>query len=93
MKQTPLSYWEAAKIGLLLSASIACLCLIFWPESRSMTILSINATLVVILTGIMGALAGQLLLKTHRGAWLGAGVTLVLLFWWLYSIASNMRLE
>jgi hypothetical protein len=35
MEQSQLTNWEAAKIGLLLSAGVATLFLIFWPASRS----------------------------------------------------------
>lgn len=93
MKQTKLTNWEAAKIGLLLSAGVAFLLLIFWPASRYFTIFSVNAMVVVILFGSTGALAGRFLSRTRNGAWWGAGITLFLLFWWLYTIASNVPLD
>ncbi len=89
MNQTQRPYWEAIKIGFLLSAAISILAFIFWPASWSFTIFSLNAPLAVALFGILGALAGQLFLKTQKGAWMGAAITLVLLFWWLYAIAST----
>ena len=92
MKQRQLTNWEAAKIGLLLSAGVAFL-LIIWPDSRYFTIFGVNAMIVVILFGITGALAGRFLSRTRKGAWLGAGITLLLLFWWLYTIASNVPLD
>lgn len=93
MKQTPLTHWETAKIGLLFSASVAFLLLIFWPDSRNFTIFGVNAMVVVILFGSTGALAGRLLSRTQKGAWWGAGITLFLLFWWLYTIASDVPLD
>jgi len=35
----------------------------------------------------------RFLSRTRKGAWLGAGITLFLLFWWLYTIASNVPLD
>jgi len=93
MKQTQLTHWEAIKIGLLLSAGVTFLSLIIRPDSRYFTIFSVNAMIVVILFGITGALAGRFLSRTRKGAWLGAGITLFLLFWWLYTIASNVPLD
>ena len=93
MKQRQLTNWEAAKIGLLLSASVAFLFLIIRPDSRYFTIFSVNAMIVVILFSIIGALAGRFLSRTWKGAWLGTGITLFLLFWWLYTIASNVPLD
>jgi len=93
MKQTQLTQWEAIKIGLLLSAGVTFLSLIIRPDSRYFTIFSVNAMIVVILLGITGALAGRFLSRTWKGAWLGAGITLFLLFWWLYTIASNVPLD
>ena len=93
MKQTQLTQWEAIKIGLLLSAGVTFLFLIIRPDSRYFTIFSVNAMIVVILLGITGALAGRFLSRTWKGAWLGAGITLFLLFWWLYTIASNVPLD
>jgi hypothetical protein len=93
MKQTQLTYWEAGKIGLLLSAGVTFLFLIIRPESRYFTIFGVNAMIVVILFGATGALAGRLLSSTRKGAWLGAGITLFVLFWWLYTIASNVPLD
>ena len=94
MKQKiELTNWEAAKIGLLLSAGVTFLFLIIRPDSRYFTIFSVNAMIVVILFGITGALSGRFLSRTRKGAWLGAGITLFLLFWWLYTIASNVPLD
>ncbi len=93
MKQTQLSNWEAAKIGLLLSAGVTFLSLIIRPDSWYFTIFSVNAMIIVILFGITGALTGRFLSRTQKGAWLGAGITLFLLFWWLYTIASNVPLD
>ena len=93
MKQTQLNHWEAIKIGLLLSAGVTFLSLIIRPDSRYFTIFGVNAMIVVILFGITGALAGWFLSRTRKGGWLGAGITLFLLFWWLYTIASNVPLD
>ena len=93
MKQTQLTQWEAIKIGLLLSAGVTFLSLIIRPDSRYFTIFSVNAMIVVILFGLTGALSGRLFSRTRKGAWLGAGITLFLLFWWLYTIASNVPLD
>ena len=93
MKQTQLTQWEAIKIGLLLSAGVTFLFLIIRPDSRYFTIFGVNAMIVVILFGIPGALAGRFLSRTRKGAWLGTGITLFLLFWWLYTIASNVPLD
>jgi hypothetical protein len=92
MKQTQLTYWEAIKIGFLLTAGVTFLSLIIQPASRYFTIFGVNAMIVVILFGITGALSGRFLSRTRKGAWLGAGITLFLLFWWLYTIASNVPL-
>jgi hypothetical protein len=93
MKQTQLTQWEAGKIGLLLSVGVTLLSWIIQPDSWSFTIFSVNAMIVVVLFGIAGALAGRFLSRTRQGAWLGAGITLLLLFWWLYIIASNVPLD
>ena len=93
MKQIQLTNWEAAKIGLLLSAGVAVLSLIIRPDSLYFTIFSVNAMIVVTLFGITGALVGRFLSRTRKAAWLGAGITLLLLFWWLYTIASNVPLD
>ncbi len=93
MKQIQLTNWEAAKIGLILSAAVSFLFLIIRPDSWRFTIFSVNAIIVVALFGIVGALVGRVLSKTRKGTWLGAGGTLVLLFWWLYAIASNVLLD
>jgi hypothetical protein len=93
MKQIQLASWDATKIGLLLSAGVAFLFLIVRPDSWSFTIFGVNAIIIVALFGIIGALAGRFLLRTQKGAWLGAGLTLILLFWWLYTIVSNAPLD
>jgi VIT1/CCC1 family predicted Fe2+/Mn2+ transporter len=93
MKQRQLTNWEAAKIGLLLSAGVAFLFLIFWPASRGFTIFGTNAVIVVLAFGIAGALLGRLHSKTAKGAWIGATITIFVLFWWLYRIASNVPLD
>jgi hypothetical protein len=76
-----LTNWEAAKIGLLLSAGVSFLFLIIRPDDWRFTIFSVNAIIVVVLFGIVGALIGRALSKTRKGTWLGGAVTLVLLFW------------
>jgi hypothetical protein len=93
MKQSQLTTWEAAKIGLLISAGVACLFLIIWPASRHFTIFGTNAVIIVLAFGIAGALVGRLLSKTPKGAWLGATITISVLFWWLYRLASNVPLD
>ncbi len=93
MKQGQLTNWEATKIGLLLSAGVAVLSLMVQPESRYFTIFGVNALIIVFLFGITGSLVGRLIARTRKGAWLGAGITLLLLYWWLYIIASNVRLD
>ena len=93
MKPTQLTHWEPIKIGLLLSAGVTFLSLIIQPDSWYFTIFGVNAMIVVILFGITGALSGRFLSRTRKGAWLGAGITLFLLFWWLYTIASNVPLD
>lgn len=93
MKQIQVTHWEAAKIGLLLSPGVAVLALIIRPDSWYFTIFGVNAMIIVLLFSIIGALSGRFLLRTRRGAWLGAGITLSLLFWWLYTIASNVPLD
>jgi hypothetical protein len=93
MKQIQLTNWEAAKIGLLLSAGVAVLSLMIQPDSWYFTIFGVNAMIIVFLFGITGALSGRLLSRTRKGAWLGAGITLFLLFWWLYTIASSVSLD
>jgi hypothetical protein len=93
MKQTQLTHWEAIKIGLYLSVGVAFLSLIIQPDSRAYTIFRLNAMLVVILVGMIGALSGWALSRTRKGAWLGAGVTLFLLLGWLYTIGSNVPLD
>jgi hypothetical protein len=93
MKQIQLASWDATKIGLLLSAGISFLFLIVRPDSLHFTIFGVNAIIIVTLFGIVGALVGRFLSRTRKGSWLGAGLTLVLLFWWLYTIASNAQLD
>ena len=93
MKQIQLASWDATKIGLLLSAGITFLFLIVHPDSLHFTIFGVNAIIIVALFGIVGALVGRFLSRNQKGAWLGAGLTLVLLFWWLYTIASNAQLD
>jgi hypothetical protein len=93
MKQTQLTHWEAARIGLLLSAGVTFLSLIIQPDSWYFTIFGVNAMIIVFLFGITGALSGRFLSRTRKGAWLGAGITLFLLFWWLYTVASNVLLD
>ena len=93
MKQGQLTDWGATQIGLLLSAGVAILSSIIQPDSWHFTIFGVNAMIIVFLFGITGALVGRLLSKTRKGAWLGAGITLFLLFWWLYTIASDVPLD
>ena len=93
MKQIQSTNWEAAKIGLLLSAGVSFLFLVICSDSWHFTIFRVNAIFVVALFGIAGALVGRFLSKTRKGIWLGAGIALVLLFWWLYTIASNAQLD
>ena len=93
MNQRELTNWEAAKIGALLSAGVAFLFLIIWPASRQFTIFGTNAVIVVLALGIAGALLGKFLSKTRKGAWLGATITILGLFSWLYRIASNLPLD
>jgi len=93
MKQMQLTNWDATKIGLLLSAGVTFLFLIVRPDSWNFTIFGVNAMIIVALFGIIGSLVGRVLSKTWKGTWLGAGITLVLLFWWLYTIASNVPLD
>jgi hypothetical protein len=93
MKQRQLTNWEAAKIGLVLSAAVAFLLFMIWPASWHFTIFATNALIVVFLSGITGALLGKLLSKTRKGAWFGAGIMIFLLGWWLYTIASNVPVD
>jgi hypothetical protein len=93
MKQRQLTNWEAAKIGLLLSAGVAFLFVIIWPASRGFTIFGTSAVIVVLAFGIAGALLGKFLSRTRKGAWLGATITIFVLFLWLYRIASNVPLD
>ena len=93
MKQNPLTNWEAAKIGFVFSAGVAFLLLIIWPASLSFTIFATNALIIVFLFGITGALIGRFLSRDRKGAWLGAGIMILLLGWWLYTIASNALLD
>jgi hypothetical protein len=93
MKQGQLTNWEAIRIGVLLSAGVVVLSLMIQPDSWHFTIFGVNAMIIVFLFGIAGALSGRLISRTRNGAWLGAGVTLFLLFWWLYTIASNVPLD
>jgi hypothetical protein len=93
MKQGQLTNWEATKIGFLLSAGVVILSLMIQPDSWYFTIFGVNAMITVFLFGVTGALSGRLLSRTRKGAWLGAGITLFLLFGWLYIIASNVPLD
>ena len=94
MKQNQLTNnWEAVKIGLVLSAGVDLLLFIIWPASWHFTIFATNALIIVFLFGITGALIGKFLSKTRKGAWFGAGIMLILLGWWLYTIASNAPLD
>ena len=93
MKQSQLTNWEAAKIGLLLSAGVAFLLFIIWPASLSFTVFGTNAVIIVFLFGITGALVGKFLSKNRKGAWSGAVIMILLLGWWLYTIASNAPLD
>jgi len=93
MKQLQLTNWDATKIGFLLSAGVAVLSLIIRPESWSFTIFGVNALIIVFVFGITGALFGRLFTRTRKGTWLGAGITLFLLFSWLYTIASKVSLD
>jgi len=94
MKQKQLTNnWEAAKIGLVLSAGVAFLLFIIWPASWHFTIFATNALIVVFLFGITGALIGKFLSRTRKGAWFGAAIMIILLWWWLYTIASNVALD
>ena len=93
MKQIQLASWDATKIGLLLSAVVTVLFLIVIPDSWNFTIFGVSAIIIVALFGIVGAFTGRFLLRTQKGAWVGAGLTLIFLFWWLYTIASNTPLD
>ena len=94
MKQNQLTNnWEVAKIGLVLSAGVAFLLFIIWPASWHFTIFATNALIVVFLFGITGALVGKFLSRTRKGAWFGAAIMIFLLWWWLYTIASNVPLD
>jgi VIT1/CCC1 family predicted Fe2+/Mn2+ transporter len=93
MKQTLLTNWEATKIGLILSAGVAFLLLVLWPASLSFTVFATNPVIVIFLFGVTGALIGKFLSKNRKGAWLGAGLMIVLLGLWLYRIASNIPLD
>jgi|RhiMetdeSRZDD1v2_1073273.scaffolds.fasta_scaffold13356_11 hypothetical protein len=94
MKQKQLTNnWEAAKIGLVLSAGVSFLLFIIWPASWYFTIFATNALIIVFLFGITGALIGKFLSKTRQGAWFGAAIMIFLLWWWLYTIASNVPLD
>lgn len=93
MKQIQLTKWEAIKTGLLLSVGIAILLLIIQPGIWQFTIFGVNAMIIVFLFGIIGALLGRFLSRTRKGTWVGAGITLFLLFFWLYMIATNVPLD
>lgn len=93
MEQRQLTNWEAAKIGSLFSAGVAGLLLIIWPASRYFTIFATNAVIIVFLFGLTGAFFGKYLSRTRTGAWVGAALLILLLFWWLYSIASTSPLD
>jgi len=94
MKQKQLTNnWEAAKIGLVLSAGVAFLLFILWPASWYFTIFDTNALIIVFLFGITGALIGKFLSRTRKGAWFGSAIMIFLLWWWLYTIASNAPLD
>jgi cytochrome c biogenesis protein CcdA len=85
--------WEAAMIGLVFSAGIAFLLFILWPALLHVIIFATNALTIVLLFGITGALIGKSVSGTRRGAWFGAGIVIILLGWWLYTIASNAPLD
>ena len=93
MKQSLLTNWEAAKIGLLLSAGVAFLLLIILPASWHFSVFGTNAFIIVFLFGITGALIGKFLSRTRKGTWFGAAIMIFLLGWWLYIIASNVPLD
>ncbi len=93
MKPNLFTYWEATKIGFSFSAGVTLLLLIFWPVSMSFKIFAMNAPVIIFLFGITGALLGKLLAKTRKGIWFGAGIMLLLLGLWLYSIAINTPLD
>ena len=93
MRQNLLTNWEATKIGFVFSAGVAFLLFIIWPASLSFTIFATNALIIVFLFGITGALIGKSLSKTRQGAWFGAAIMILLLGWWLYTIASNASLD
>jgi len=93
MKQRQLTNWEAAKIGLLLSAAVAFLLLFIWPASLQFTVFATNAVIIIFLFGVTGALAGKFLSRTQQGAWMGAAIMIILLGWWLYTIASKATLD
>jgi uncharacterized membrane protein YfcA len=93
MKQRQLTNWEATRIGFFLSAGVAGLLLIIWPASRNFTIFATNAIIIVFLFGIIGALFGKYLSRTRTGAWLGAAFLILLLFSWLYKIASTSPID
>ncbi len=93
MKNGQLTNWEAAKIGFIVSAGVAILSFIIWPGIWYFTIFAINAVIIIFLFGVAGALAGRFLSKPRMGAWLGAGIMLLLLGWLLYTVASNVTLD
>jgi len=93
MKLNLLTNWEATKIGLAFSAGVAFLLFILSPTILQVTIFAMNGLIVIFLFGITGALLGKLLSRTRQGAWLGAVIMLILLGWWLYTIASNTPLD
>jgi hypothetical protein len=93
MKQNVLTNWEATRIGLILSAGVAFLLFVLWPASLSFTVFATHPLIVIFLFGVTGALIGRLLAKTRQGAWLGAGIMIVLLGLWLYRIASTVPLD
>ena len=94
MRQNQLTNnWDAAKIGLIVSTGFAILLFIIEPASWGFTIFATNSLIIVFLFGITGALIGKLLSKTRQGAWFGAGIMILLLGLWLYTIAVNTPLN
>ena len=93
MKQIQLTNWEAAKIGLLLSAGVGCLLLIIWPASRDFTVFGVPSLIMVFPLSIIGGLVGKFLSRTRQGVWISAAIMIFLWWWWIYTIVSNLPLD